>query len=116
MEPRLLGGWIEGWIDRGPCRLRVPDGYRLLCLQGTLWLTCESRVAGTAVADLVLQAGDQWQMDGEASLIASALGGQPVRLAFALQAPRRNAGSTASASSSSMDACGRPLPARFSAT
>ncbi|WP_458218217.1 DUF2917 domain-containing protein [Paracidovorax citrulli] len=95
----------------------MPDGYRLVCLQGTLWLTCETRDGEAALADLVLQAGDQWQMDGEASLYASALGGQPVRFAFALQEPRRNAGRTTSASSSSIEACGRrPLPTRFNAT
>lgn len=111
-------------LGREPARLVLGKGYTVACVQGLVWLTVDSPCRDEALPDIVLAAGQHFEARRSMAVYVSALRHRPARIALipygrdavpAAVGPW-NTGNTSAASSSSMSACGRSVPVRFSAT
>ena len=101
----------DGTLHREPCRMEMPPGHSVVCVQGLVWLTVESRDIELARRDVVLAVGDRFAASHAVVAFASALGRAPARIAVDRHAPGMaataealNRGNRFVASSSSMSA------------
>ncbi|WP_172682419.1 DUF2917 domain-containing protein [Cupriavidus sp. HPC(L)] len=74
-----------GRVDRigaEPLRLVIGQGYTVLCLQGSVWLTCESDDRTEAARDIVLARGERFDAPRTVTVIVSAIRRRPARIAL----------------------------------
>ncbi len=71
-----------GRIGAEPLRLMMGQGYTVVCLQGVVWLTCETEDLAEAARDIVLSGGERFEARRTISVIVSAIRRQPARIAL----------------------------------
>ncbi len=71
-----------GRIGAEPLRLVIGQGYTVVCLQGTVWLTCESGDPAEAARDIVLACGERFDARRTITVIVSAIRRRPARIAL----------------------------------
>ena len=74
-------GYI-GRIGAEPLRLVIGQGYTVVCLQGAVWLTCESEDRAEAARDIVLARGERFDVRHTITVIVSAIRRRPARIAL----------------------------------
>ncbi len=79
---RLDGIGCIGQIGAEPLRLIIGQGYTVLCLQGAVWLTCESDDRTEAARDIVLACGERFDARRTVTVIVSAIRRRPARIAL----------------------------------
>jgi hypothetical protein len=71
-----------GRIGAEPLRLVLGQGYTVICLQGAVWLTCESEDRTEAARDIVLACGERFDARRTVTVIVSAIRRRPARIAL----------------------------------
>lgn len=71
-----------GRIGAEPLRLVLGQGYTVICLQGAVWLTCESEDRTEAARDIVLARGERFDARRTVTVIVSAIRRRPARIAL----------------------------------
>ncbi|NSX03077.1 DUF2917 domain-containing protein [Cupriavidus gilardii] len=71
-----------GQVGAVPLRLTIGQGYTVLCLQGAVWLTCESEDRSEAARDIVLACGERFDAGRAVTVIVSAIRRRPARIAL----------------------------------
>ncbi len=71
-----------GRIGTEPLRLVIGQGYTVVCLQGAVWLTCESEDRAEAAQDIVLACGERFDARRTVTVIVSAIRRRPARIAL----------------------------------
>lgn len=71
-----------GRIGAEPLRLVLGQGYTVICLQGAVWLTCETEDRTEAARDIVLACGERFDARRTVTVIVSAIRRRPARIAL----------------------------------
>lgn len=78
----IAGTGRIGRIGAEPLRLVLGQGYTVICLQGAVWLTCETEDRTEAARDIVLACGERFDARRTVTVIVSAIRRRPARIAL----------------------------------